>query len=700
LNLPPLREELRLTEGPRSHEGQPGWTLHDPAHNRFFRLDWPTFEILKRWTVGSPEVIARLIAEQTTLRPTPEEINAVLEFVHTNQLLKLAGADNSATLAAMHARARPNVWQWLVHNYLFFRIPLINPTKILQRFDRWFAFLFRPAFWWITAVALVSGLILLARHWAEFTGAWVDFSNFHGFIGYFFVLVGIKVFHEFGHGLVATHYGCRVPTMGLAFLVMTPVAYTDTNDAWLLTRRKPRILIGAAGIITELTLAAWATLAWGLLPDGLLRSAAYMVATITWIKSVLVNISPVMRFDGYYLLSDSLDVPNLHTRCFALARWQLREWLFALGVPPPEYFRRSLRTGLVTLAFAIWLYRLVVFVGIAIFVYHFFFKALGIVLFAIEISWFVVLPILSEMKAWYFNRKAILAAPRTPWAIAAALVVLVIVCIPLPQRIRVAGQLYPKNEFRVVTSESSRLVELPFANATPVPAGATLVRLESPALVQRHALAVAHKTMLEAQIKSASADASMRGRLPVMQAELATAQASVRETEVALERLTPVAPFAGTFYLTDDDLNPDEWLGRDEHIGVLVGQGSWSVVAYLDERYTHLVKEGLRARFYPDGGNRHPLDLKVTTIELDATRVLTHPMLTTIAGGDVQALQMEADLVPEKAVYRITFEAQSTPDQIDTHVGRGRVIISAGSESILARGVRNGLSILWREFGF
>lgn len=700
MQLPPLREELRLSEGPRAHDGQPGWTLHDPSRNRFFRLDWLTFEILKRWTAGPPQLIARLVAEQTTLRPGPADVMAVLEFVNQNQLLRLAGADNSASLAELHRKARPNWWRWLVHNYLFFRVPLVNPARLLQRLLRPLGFLFRPAFWWLTAAVLVTGLVLLFRNWAAFKASFVDFADFHGLLGYAVVIVFIKILHEFGHGLVATRHGCRVPAMGVAFLVMTPVAYTDTNEAWLLTRRKPRLLIGAAGIITELTLAAWATLAWSLLPDGALRSACYMVATVTWIKSLLINISPIMRFDGYYLLSDALDLPNLHARCFALARWKLREWLFALREAPPEYFRPTLRAGLVALAFFIWVYRLVVFIGIAIFVYHFFFKALGILLFVVEILWFVLIPILTEMKVWYSKRKAILASPRSRWTAAILLLLLALACVPLPQRIRLAGQLSPSLEFRVVTTDPARLVSLPFGDAAPVRAGQTLLELESPALRQRLAAARARADKLAAQIDAASANPEARGRIPVMQAELATARAAIAEAETALSRLSPVAPHDGVLYLAEIDLQPDEWLGRDEHLATLVGDGPWNVVAYLAEQDVHLVQTGLAARFYPEGRRHDSIPVKVVSLELDATRILTHPALTTLAGGDVQARAMDNDLVPEKAVYRVTLAADSIAALGDTHIRRGHVVIHAGSESLAARLGRNTLSILWRELGF
>lgn len=701
MKLPPLREELRLTEGPRSHDGQPGWTLHDPTRSKFFRLDWPTFEILKRWSMGGPDLIARLVGEQTTLRMTSSDVMGVAEFLQQNQLLKTYGADNSASLAGLQGRARPGFFTWLVHNYLFFRVPLINPAGLLRRADRTLGFLFRRGFWLLTAAALVVGLALLWRNWAEFKAAWVDFADFHGVLGYVCVLIAVKVIHECGHGLVATHYGCRVPAMGIAFLVMTPVAYTDTNEAWLLTRRRPRLLIGGAGIIAELTIAAWATLAWGLLPDGFWRSAAYMLATVTWIKSLLVNLSPVMRFDGYYLMSDALDLPNLHTRAFALARWRLREWLFDLREQPPEYFRRPLGHGLVALAVVIWIYRLIVFTGIAIFVYHFFFKALGIVLFLIEILWFVVIPIFSEMKVWFEKRAAILKSRRARWPALVLAVLLVLACVPLPQRVKLSAQLYPSREHRVVTAESARLARLDFADGARVAEGAELLCLESPALVSHLAETRARLAKLEARHAAAAANPEERAMLPVMTAELATARAAVAEAGVLIARLTPTAPFGGRFFLADIDLKPGEWLGKGELVGVLAdGDAGWTAVAYLDEKHAHLVAEGQGARFYPEGRAQDALRMRVVSIELDATRALPHPLLHSAVGGDVQARVVDNELVPEKSVYRVIFTVEPGDAPDDLRIRRGRLVVRAEAESLAARFGRKALSVLWRELGF
>src|SRR5690606_11708462 len=124
--------------------------------------------------------------------------------------------------------------------------------------------------------------------------------SLEGFLLYGLTLVLVKSAHELGHALVSQRLGCRVASMGVAFLVMFPVLYTDTTDAWKLQSRRDRLRIVTAGVRTELYLALIATFLWGVLPDGSLRSAAFFIATTSWVTSVLVNISPFMRFDGYY----------------------------------------------------------------------------------------------------------------------------------------------------------------------------------------------------------------------------------------------------------------------------------------------------------------------------------------------------------------------------------------------------------------
>ena len=140
---PALREELDLLAGPVLPDGQPSWTLHDPVRNLFFQLDWASFEVFKRWHLGAAKAIARDIISETTLTLHEEDVNALLQFAQRNDLLE--PLPNSAGTLAERWQSRRSSWmQWLLHNYLFFRVPLIKPDRWLTRWAPRLDFLFSP----------------------------------------------------------------------------------------------------------------------------------------------------------------------------------------------------------------------------------------------------------------------------------------------------------------------------------------------------------------------------------------------------------------------------------------------------------------------------------------------------------------------------------------------------------------------------
>jgi putative peptide zinc metalloprotease protein len=261
----------------------------------------------------------------------------------------------------------------------------------------------------------VAGLYLVSRQWDVFSSTFQHFFSLEGAATYAVALVVVKSAHELGHAFTAVRYGCRVPSMGICFLVMFPVLYTDVTDAWRLKSRKERLLIGGAGVTVELMLACLATFAWPFLAEGPVKSLAFSIATVGWVLSLAINLNPLMRFDGYYLFADALGIDNLQPRAFALGRWRMREMLFGSGVQPPERLDAKLTRILVGFAWAVWIYRLILFTGIAVLVYYMTFKILGLILFAVEIIYFIAKPIAGELAYWWRERGSLAAAPRTKW---------------------------------------------------------------------------------------------------------------------------------------------------------------------------------------------------------------------------------------------------------------------------------------------
>ena len=699
--LPQLREELDLLPGPALADGQPSWTLHDPVRNQFFRIDWPTLEILQRWDMDDPVQIAADVSAHTTLAMEADDVVQVAKFLVQHQLVQASADGAPRKLAEQLARIQGSPLKWLLHHYLFFRIPLIKPDAWLTRWlpvARWFG---GKSFAFITGLALLFGLVQVLRRWDVFSASLVDTFNLEGLLAYGVAIFVVKLLHELGHAFTAKHYGCRVPAMGVAFLVMWPVAYTDTNETWRLTNRFHRLRVASAGILTELVVAVWATLAWAVLPAGGLQSAAFVLATTSWVATLAINASPFMRFDGYFIVMDALDMPNLHGRSFALARWKLREWLFGLGDEAPEHFKPLSQRLLIAFAWATWIYRLVLFVGIAVLVYHYFFKLLGIFLFLVEIVWFIAKPMGSELAVWrslWPRIRAQARSRRTAWALVLLGALLV---LPWPGRISASAVLRPHDFWPVFAPSGARIEAMPFAHGAQVPAGRALVELYVPDLASRERTLEARREQQRQQAEASAFDEEMRKRWKVAEQTLVTTEAELQGVQAERSQFAPVAPYDGRFLLADPDLVVGQWVGKKEALGVLVRQGTaWRVETWLDEDDVTRVHVGQSARFFTDGANGQVLALTVSAVDRDAARVLPRRELASTLGGHVLTREKGGQLVPERAVYRVALDVQDMPQDLQQLAWRGHLVLHADWESPASRYLRQALAVLVREAGF
>jgi putative peptide zinc metalloprotease protein len=700
-----LREDLALLPGPALADGQPSWTLHDPARNQFFRLDWPSVEMLSRWALGDPAVIVSDVRAATTLQLEPADVTEMADFLSRNQLSQPAGDNAPRQMAERRSALCGTTLHWLLHHYLFFRIPLVRPDAWLARWVAVASGFVSPLFVWLTLGAGLLGTAEVLRHWEVFARTLVDTFDLQGLGAYAVALFCVKLLHELGHAFTAKHHGCRVPTMGIAFLVLWPVAYTDTNDAWRLSNPRQRLQVAAAGISVELAVAAWATLAWAMLPDGALRASAFALATTSWVATLAINASPFMRMDGYFVLCDWLDFPNLHERSFALARWDLRERLFALGESPPEHQTDSARRGLIAFAWATWIYRLVLFVGIALMVYHLFFKLLGVLLFAVEMAWFVVRPLRTEWCAWRERAPTIRRSRRARRLAALLLGLALLTLLPWPGRVQVSALLRPADIWPLHAPTAARLEALPWHNGDHVEAGATLVRLMQPELLMREASLQARIERLRRQASASGFDADARQQWQVNDEALGTAETEYAGLRTELQQHAPTAPWAGTLHDLGPDLQPGQWLQKRERLGVLVREGSpWLVETWVPEEVVQRVTVGDRALFVTDAAGGPVVHLRVQRVDRDASRVLPRPELAAHLGGHVLVREQARAMVPERAVYHVQLAPDPdhpTPmEALKQHSWRGQLTVQADSEAPVTKYLRQAYAVLVRETGF
>jgi putative peptide zinc metalloprotease protein len=704
--LPPLRQDLALHAGPVAPDGSPTWTLHDPAANRFYELRWAAFEVLSRWSLGSIDKVLEAVRRETTLHVVAADMQGLLQLLAHNHLLLAHSAQDSERLHRAVAAGRVSAWRWLVKNYLFFRLPLVRPMPWLQRMAPYVAWAYRPAFWAVVAAVALLGLALVSRRWDEFTHTFAAYANWSGALAIAIALSFAKVLHELGHAFTAQRYGCRVPSMGVAFLVLWPVLYTDTNEAWKLASRRQRLAIGAAGMLSEIALAAFATLAWALLPEtpewGPVRAGAFLLATTTWLLTLAINASPFMRFDGYFLLSDALNLPNLHERSFALGRWWLRERLFGWGDAAPEVFAPARQRFLITFAIATWVYRLVLFIGIALLVYHLFFKALGLLMMAVELGWFIAAPVKRELNVWWSRRAALRwnrATRRLAVLLGGAAVVLL---WPWQSSVHAPAVLGAQQAQGLYATYAAQVVGALPPVGTQLRQGEPLVSLRSPELSAQFELAHSREQQLQWQLTQQPFDTRLMEAGPALRSRWEAAREEAQGLQRELQRLSLTMPFDGHVVETSPDVMAGTWVMAGEKLLQVLGPQGVKVDAFVDESALHRLNARSAGVFIPDTPER--ARVSCSTASVDAVQLSQLDpgalALASLYGGPMPAQQRpDGRVVPQQPTFQVRLsECNLAP--APTAETTGVVLLQGERQSMAAQGLR-WLSALWqREAGF
>ncbi|HSG62714.1 MAG TPA: HlyD family efflux transporter periplasmic adaptor subunit, partial [Pseudomonadales bacterium] len=506
--------------------------------------------------------------------------------------------------------------------------------------------------------------------------------------------------HEMGHAFTAKRYGCRVPTMGIAFLVLFPMAYTDVNDVWKLTNKQQRLWVGAAGIITELGLAVWATLAWALLPEGGLKDASFLVASTTWISTLLINASPFMRFDGYFLLMDALGIPNLHQRSFEQAKWRLRESLFALGDEKPEYFSPRLTRFLNVFAVGVWVYRAVVFVGIAVLLYYALPKPFGPLLAAIELGVFIVMPVLRELKVWWSRGQDIVKTRRSKAWLAGLFVLMMLAVIPWDGRLQSQALFRPVKMAIVSAPGAAQISQWTVMDGAPVAEGQVLLELQSDDLAYQLAAEEAKQVAAQWQVSASGIDEKRREKLGVIMADQRRADTRVANIQTELGEYRILATSRGVASLINPDLKVGDWVGKNEHLLDLYDENAREVVTYIDERSLGRVRPGQRAVFVAEQSMFSAVSLTVIRVDSDATRQLPEGVLASTLGGEILVREANGILVPERSLYRVMLQPSDGEQGLPFQYARGQVVIHADGESWLGKYALSAAAVMRRELGF
>lgn len=695
----PLRVRPDLVVSRIAYQGIGSYVVKDPVGLKYHRLHAEQYRVLQ------------LLDGQRNLEAIREQLRR--DFPATNLSLR----DVQNLIADLHrkglahsnrpgqglllvrqqvAERRKKMWG-AVKNFLYLRLPGWDPERTLRAIYPAFAWMFRP--WAVAAAVLlaVSAWTLLLVQFDEFRSRLPEFQQFFGWpnlIYLWLTLAAAKVIHEFGHGLTCTHYGGECHEMGVMLLVLSPTLYCDVTDSWMMPNKWHRIWIGAAGMYIEVILSALAIFVWWFTTPGLLNHLALNVFFVTTITTVIFNANPLMRLDGYYMMSDWLEVPNLRQKSDKLLRDTFAWYCLGIESPHDPFMPERRKELFVLYSIAAALYRWFIIFAIALFFYVWLkpyeLQSIGATLAICSVAGIVF--------SLIFNTYHIIAAPRTePMSYrklaitltAAGALLAAALAIPLPLHIEAAFVIQPHQVQHVFNSEPGRLAEMRVEPGAAVSAGDVLSVLENDELQDQYLTLTGQR---DAQEKVIRRYLSLGDHA---QEYLATARLNSLEKQIAeLERrrsqLVIRAPEAGRVVAPPDKPRPnleqtrhqlDTWHGTPldrQNLG-----------CFLEER-THLLSiapnEQREAVLVVDQEDRNDLEVG-QTVELKFDHLPDRTYTGTIEKISVRHLEYAPKALSTKYGGQLPTVTDAEGQERLTSIAYQATVLLADDTSLLRAGM-------------
>ncbi|MBI1918512.1 MAG: biotin/lipoyl-binding protein [Planctomycetes bacterium] len=369
-----LRSDLSIT--PQKYEGKTYYVVKDPVSLRYYRFKEQEHYLLG-FMDGSHTLDEAQKEYEKRFRPerlTLEDLEAFAQQLITAGLAQNESPNAGKLLLDQRKKRKRSQLMQAITNVLYIKIPLYDPDVLLSKMLRYLSFVFSIWFFLLSIAVMVSAVLLVTIHFETFRSKLPSYQEFFSFktVVYLWIALGIvKVIHEFGHGLSCKTFGGEVHEMGLLFLVFSPCLYCNVSDSWTLPSKWKRIIISAAGIYVELVIAAIATWVWWNTPkDPFINNMSLSLMVVCSVSTVVFNANPLMRYDGYYVLADWIEIPNLRERSNRYLTNLFLEHALGVEVQPEPYMALWRRCLFVGYAIVSYIYRWIITFVILYFLYN------------------------------------------------------------------------------------------------------------------------------------------------------------------------------------------------------------------------------------------------------------------------------------------------------------------------------------------
>ena len=672
--LLPLREDLHLYKSLDKDNGEPTWVIFDQTNGYFYKIGAIEFEILSRWDSLDKEKILRDCQTNTPFFPTNDDFEQLLEFLKEKRLL-LPSKDESNDLYVKSLSIKQSLFQKFIKNYLFFRIPFAHPNQFLNKLTGIADLVFHKNIIYLIGFLLLLNSILFAKNMDIFASYLSKPFEHINFLYISIALIIVKLFHEFGHMLACVKNNVKVPNIGVSFIVMCPMLYVDTSESWKIDNNKKRLAVSSAGIMSEFLLALICFPLFFLFNDEAIKTLLLYISLSSLSISLLLNASPFMRFDGYFILQDILKEENLHDKAFDAFKNKLRNFFFSVDTPITVSKKKNLFYAL--FGFATFIYRATVYLGIAFAVYYMTIKALGIILFLIEVYYFLLLPLIKEGKI--YKQLYLFMSPENKKSFYKKVLIILsfILILPLFSTIKTTGYIVPEN-YREIYAPFSGKVKYKTDKAN-VKKGDLLLTIENFDLsMQQEALQSNSAYAKEYYKKIQVSDKELKN-LMAAQNQINIKDAAGNLNQNKLAKLEIKADFDGIVTDFSESLNEEIYVSKDELLGLYYNPNSWTIYGFVTEEQLDYIQVNDDVHFYLAGSSINKIDGKISFIH--KTPILYLPNILMVDKNDPNFVledvksdkRLKNSLKNKKSLYKIEVKVDSKIDY--NQMKKGNLVI-------------------------
>ncbi|MEP9378771.1 peptidase M50 [Aquabacter sp. CN5-332] len=696
---PRLRSYAQLHR--QRFRGEVWYILQDHQSGRFHRLS-PAAHLVVclmdgRRTVHEiwQQVGTRLGEDQ----PTQTEVIGLLTQLHGADLLMGEVLPHMDELAHRSQKQAERAMLMKLRNPLSLKVPLLDPDRFLDLTLPLVRPLFTRLGFLAWAALVVAGIVLATMHWGALTGDLLDrLLSAQNLILIILIYPVVKAIHELGHAYAAKVWGGEVHELGVMLLVFVPMPYVDASSSAAFREKWRRIIVGGAGIMVEAALAALAMIVWTLVEPGAVRAVAFNVMLICGVSTVAFNGNPLLRFDGYYVLADLLEMPNLGSRANRYVFYLVQRYIFRIPDLTSPATARGEPLWFVAYAVSAFFYRLLVMLGVALMVGTKFFF-LGIALAAWGLINGLVMPLVTGLRYLAFSPQLQGRRGRalTFTAAVVGIILAALLVVPVPYATVAQGVVWLP-ERAVVRARTGGDVRAITANAgESVREGTPLFQLDDPELS-------AEAEVLEKQAEALQLRLDAVRTVDLVQANILQEQVRQIRGELEVNRQrneerTVTASHDGRFLVPEASDLPGRYVRQGDMLGYVVGADDPVVRTVVPQADVDLVRRRTGAVLVRFADNiDHPVPASLSREVPAAQEDLPSPALSTMGGGEIAVDASKPD-APRALESLFQFELQVPGLSATERIG-GRVYVrfDHGWEPIGFRMVRALRQLFLREF--